>query len=154
MVTVHARVIQIEREHARPDNIIPIAAAQRKRRPAPVFLFMCHGVHPAFRRATNGFHEVFVFCLTWTAWKRPPLSPWHWHKARRLYVSGSEGRAARKPTFALEFTRGLLSRSANTPALAWSVQWPPRKGSAGSFPNVTCDFVLFSKGANPFILLH
>ena len=30
-----ARVVQIEREHARPGAIVPIAAAQRKRRPVP-----------------------------------------------------------------------------------------------------------------------
>ena len=46
MTTVRARIIEVEREHARPGGIAPIAAAQRKRRfiPDDIHFFMCHGV--------------------------------------------------------------------------------------------------------------
>lgn len=134
MIAVRARAIQIEREHAGPGSIVLIAAAQRKRRLAPVFKFMCHGVHQAPRLVTNGFHEVFVFCLTRTAWKQLPLSPLRWHKAREPCASGLEGRAARKPIFQLLFARDSLRESANTPAPAPLYQSPPRKGSAELFP--------------------
>ena len=35
--TIRARVVQIQREHARPRLVVPITAAQRKRRPVPGF---------------------------------------------------------------------------------------------------------------------
>ena len=145
MIAVRARAIQIEREHAGPGSIVPIAAAQRKRRLAPVFKFMCHGVHQAPRLVTNGFHEVFVFCLTRTAWKQLPLSPLRWHKAREPCASGLEGRAARKPIFQLLFARDSLRESANTPAPAPLYQSPPRKGSADLLPFLSSCVTAFTK---------
>jgi len=42
MTTVRARIIEVEREHARPGGIAPIAAAQRKRRFIPDDIHFFH----------------------------------------------------------------------------------------------------------------
>ncbi len=64
VTAVRARVVQIEREHARLRRIHPIAAAQRKCRPTPKGAHVSR-LSPGASRVTGGFHEHFVFC-------RPP----------------------------------------------------------------------------------
>ena len=80
-----------------------------------------------------------------------PLSRHHTEHKKQIY---RPTKAARKPTVAAEVARESFRSSANTPALSRSAQLPPRKGSAGVFPNLKQKvFVPSGKGANPFIPL-
>lgn len=63
---------------ARTRRPFPGHSSCRRAKEAPTYAqrkkFMCHGVHSVLCRATNSFHEVFIFCLSGTAWAQTPLT--------------------------------------------------------------------------------
>ena len=98
--------------------------------PFPNFIHKAALTHAGYSRLMHGLY--FLPC----GMEANPFIPRHWLIPRKAWVSGFEGRAARKPTFHSESERRLFRFSAKTPACVVVLHLPPRKGNYGLLPNI------------------